>query len=63
MSSRSSHTPWATVKRADDAEVVEVRGQRLAVALQPDDRLHLGLGDVGVQRHAVLVGEHRRRRG
>src|SRR5262249_58758713 len=42
---------------ADRSEVVEVRGERLAVALEPDDRLHLRLGDVGVHAGAVLSGE------
>src|SRR2546425_705559 len=34
-----------------------MRGERLAVALEPDDRLHLRLGHVAVQPDAVLAAE------
>ena len=43
--------------RAERAEVVEVGRQRLAVPLQPDDRLHLRFGHVAVQPDAVLPGQ------
>ena len=58
MSSSSSQTPCATVKsRAEHAELVEMRGQGLAVELDAGDRLHLRLGDMAVQPDTELARE------
>ena len=45
--------------RPERTQTVEMRGERLAVALQPDDGLHLGLGHVAMQADAVLLGQGR----
>src|SRR5205085_5614659 len=42
---------------AEDAELVEMRGQGLAVELDASKRLHLRLGDMAVQPDAEITGE------
>ena len=53
MSSWSSHTPWATVKCGPSTP----RLSRWAVCVRPypGHRLHLGFGNVAVQRDAELA--------
>ncbi len=58
MSSSSSQTPCATVKRSvDQPQLVHVGGERGAVALVAGDHLHLGFRDMGVEADVVLLGE------
>ena len=61
MSSSSSQTPWPTVKSGPSRpEILQVRGLRLAVALQADDHLRLGFLHVAVQPDVELARQRRR---
>ncbi len=43
--------------RAQDAELVEMRGQRLAIELDAGQRLHFRLGDMAVQPDIEIAGD------